>query len=173
MNKTLIKTTRTLTPQIYAWWTPDIPKYKNWLKIGYTTRTAEERIAEQASQMVLDKKILWHYDARFMNGSGYFDDHDLHDYLTRIKKIPREAGSEWFDYTPDMKKSEQDFQDFVFQRFEQTDELEHQDYILRQEQVSAVNQTLEDFNNVRPRTKTRSCKCTYRNQSPSHCELMV
>ena len=145
MNKTLIKTTRTLTPQIYAWWTPDIPKYKNWLKIGYTTRTAEERIAEQASQMVLDKKILWHYDARFMNGSGYFDDHDLHDYLTRIKKIPREAGSEWFDYTPDMKKSEQDFQDFVFQRFEQTDELEHQDYILRQEQVSAVNQTLEYF----------------------------
>lgn len=102
MNKTLIKTTRTLTPQIYAWWTPDIPKYKNWLKIGYTTRTAEERIAEQASQMVLDKKILWHYDARFMNGSGYFDDHDLHDYLTRIKKIPREAGSEWFDYTPDL-----------------------------------------------------------------------
>lgn len=145
MNKTLIKTTRTLTPQIYAWWTPDVPKYKNWLKIGYTTRTAEERIAEQASQMIIDKKVLWHYDARFMNGSGYFDDHDLHDYLTRIKKIPREVGSEWFDYTPDMKKSEQDFQDFVFQKFEQADELEHQDYILRQEQVSAVNQTLEYF----------------------------
>lgn len=147
MNKTLIKTTRTLTPQIYAWWTPDVPKYKNWLKIGYTTRTAEERISEQASQMNIDKKILWNYDARFQKGGGYFDDHDLHDYLTRIKKIPREVGSEWFDYTPDMKKSEQDFQDFVFQRFEQADELEHQDYILRQEQVSAVNQTLEYFKN--------------------------
>ncbi|WP_332400571.1 Eco57I restriction-modification methylase domain-containing protein [Lactococcus laudensis] len=147
MNKTLIKTTRTLAPQIYAWWTPDVPKYKNWLKIGYTTRTAEERISEQASQMMIDKKILWHYDARFMNGSGYFDDHDLHDYLTRIKKIPREAGSEWFDYTPDMKKSEQDFQDFVFQKFEQTDEIKHQDYTLRKEQISAVNQTLEYFQN--------------------------
>lgn len=147
MNKTLIKTTRTLTPQIYAWWTTDIPKYKNWLKIGYTTRTAEKRISEQASQMIIDKKVLWHYDARFMNGSGYFDDHDLHDYLTRIKKIPREAGSEWFDYTPDMKRSEQDFQDFVFQKFEQTDELSHQDYTLRQEQISAVNQTLAYFQN--------------------------
>ncbi|QIW56233.1 DEAD/DEAH box helicase family protein [Pseudolactococcus raffinolactis] len=147
MNKTLIKTTRTLTPQIYAWWTTDIPKYKNWLKIGYTTRTTEERISEQASQMIIDKKVLWHYDARFMNGSGYFDDHDLHDYLTRIKKIPREAGSEWFDYTPDMKRSEQDFQDFVFQKFEQTDELSHQDYTLRKEQISAVNQTLAYFQN--------------------------
>lgn len=147
MNKTLIKTTRTLTPQIYAWWTTDIPKYKDWLKIGYTTRTAEERISEQASQMIIDKKVLWHYDARFMNGSGYFDDHDLHNYLTRIKKIPREAGSEWFDYTPDMKKSEQDFQDFVFQKFEQTDELRHQDYTLRKEQISAVNQTLAYFQN--------------------------
>ena len=147
MSKTLIKTTRTLTPQIYAWWTPDVPKYKNWLKIGYTTRTAEERISEQASQMIIDKKVLWHYDARFMNGSGYFDDHDLHDYLTRIKKIPREVGSEWFDYTPDMKKSEQDFQDFVFQKFEQTDELKHQNYTLRKEQISAVNQTLEYFQN--------------------------
>ncbi len=147
MNKTLIKTTRTLTPQIYAWWTPDVPKYKNWLKIGYTTRTAEERISEQASQMIIDKKVLWHYDARFMNGSGYFDDHDLHDYLTRIKKIPREVGSEWFDYTPDMKKSEQDFQDFVFQKFDQTDELKHQDYTLRKEQISAVSQTLEYFQN--------------------------
>lgn len=147
MNKTLIKTTSTLTPQIYAWWTPDIPKYENWLKIGYTTRTAEKRISEQASQMIIDKKVLWHYDARFMNGSGYFDDHNLHDYLTRIKKIPREEGSEWFDYTPDMKKSEQDFQDFVFQKFEQTDELKHQDYTLRKEQKSAVKQTLEYFQN--------------------------
>lgn len=147
MNKTLIKTTRTLTPQIYAWWTPDVPKYKNWLKIGYTTRTAEERISEQASQMIIDKKVLWHYDARFMNGSGYFDDHALHDYLIRIKKIPREAGSEWFDYTPDMKKSEQDFQDFVFQKFEQADVLQHQDYTLRQEQISAVNHTLAYFQN--------------------------
>ena len=107
MKKTEIRTTRVLHPQIYAWYTPDIPKYKNWVKIGYTTRTAEQRIKEQASQIIIDKKELWHYDARFMNGQGYFDDHDLHDYLTRIKQIPREKGSEWFDYTPDMMSVKQ------------------------------------------------------------------
>ena len=68
MDRTQIKSTKTLQPQIYAWYTPDIPKYKNWVKIGYTTRTAEQRISEQASQIIITKKELWHYDARFMNG---------------------------------------------------------------------------------------------------------
>lgn len=130
MKKTEIRTTRVLHPQIYAWYTPDIPKYKNWVKIGYTTRTAEQRIKEQASQIIIDKKELWHYDARFMNGQGYFDDHDLHDYLTRIKQIPREKGSEWFDYTPDMTQSERDFQDFVFQRYDVSKTISEQDYRL-------------------------------------------
>ncbi|EMC00726.1 DEAD/DEAH box helicase family protein [Streptococcus mutans] len=145
MKKTEIRTTRVLHPQIYAWYTPDIPKYKNWVKIGYTTRTAEQRIKEQASQIIIDKKELWHYDARFMNGQGYFDDHDLHDYLTRIKQIPREKGSEWFDYTPDMTQSERDFQDFVFQRYDVSKTISEQDYQLRNEQTEAVFQAKSYF----------------------------
>ena len=145
MDRTQIKSTKTLQPQIYAWYTPDIPKYKNWVKIGYTTRTAEQRISEQASQIIIAKKELWHYDARFMNGQGYFKDRDFHNYLTRIKQVPKEKGSEWFDYTPDMSKSERDFQDFVFQRYDFPQEKRGQDYQLRREQTEAVTQTKDYF----------------------------
>ena len=130
MDRTQIKSTQTLQPQIYAWYTPDIPKYKNWVKIGYTTRTAEQRISEQASQIIIAKKELWHYDARFMNGQGYFKDRDFNNYLTRIKQVPKEKGSEWFDYTPDMSKEERDFQDFVFQRYDFPQDKQCQDYQL-------------------------------------------
>ena len=145
MDRTQIKSTKTLQPKIYAWYTPDIPKYKNWVKIGYTTRTAEQRISEQASQIIIAKKELWHYDARFMNGQGYFKDRDFHNYLTRIKQVPKEKGSEWFDYTPDMSKSERDFQDFVFQRYDFPQEKRGQDYQLRKEQTEAVTQTKDYF----------------------------
>ena len=145
MDRTQIKSTKTLQPQIYAWYTPDIPKYKNWVKIGYTTRTAEQRISEQASQIIITKKELWHYDARFMNGQGYFKDRDFHNYLTRIKQVPKEKGSEWFDYTPDMSKAERDFQDFVFQRYDFPQEKRGQDYQLRREQTEAVTQTKDYF----------------------------
>lgn len=145
MDRTQIKSTKTLQPQIYAWYTPDIPKYKNWVKIGYTTRTAEQRISEQASQIIIAKKELWHYDARFMNGQGYFKDRDFHNYLTRIKQVPKEKGSEWFDYTPDMSKAERDFQDFVFQRYDFPQEKRGQDYQLRKEQTEAVTQTKDYF----------------------------
>ena len=145
MDRTQIKSTKTLQPKIYAWYTPDIPKYKNWVKIGYTTRTAEQRISEQASQIIIAKKELWHYDARFMNGQGYFKDRDFHNYLTRIKQVPKEKGSEWFDYTPDMSKAERDFQDFVFQRYDFPQEKRGQDYQLRREQTEAVTQTKDYF----------------------------
>ena len=145
MDRTQIKSTKTLQPKIYAWYTPDIPKYKNWVKIGYTTRTAEQRISEQASQIIITKKELWHYDARFMNGQGYFKDRDFHNYLTRIKQVPKEKGSEWFDYTPDMSKAERDFQDFVFQRYDFPQEKRGQDYQLRREQTEAVTQTKDYF----------------------------
>ena len=147
MDRTQIKSTQTLQPQIYAWYTPDIPKYKNWVKIGYTTRTAEQRIKEQASQLSIEKRELWHYEARYMNGQGFFDDHAFHHYLTKIKQITREKGTEWFDYTPDMSKAEKDFQDFVFQRYDVDQEKQGQDYQLRKEQAEAVVQTKDYFEN--------------------------
>ncbi len=55
-----ISTFREITPLIYSWTTPDIPKYDGWEKIGYTEQeTADARIAQQASQLSVEKKKLW------------------------------------------------------------------------------------------------------------------
>ena len=48
-----IKTFLEITPLIYSWTTPDIPKYAGWEKIGYTEQgSAEARIAAGTAQLV-------------------------------------------------------------------------------------------------------------------------
>jgi len=37
-----IRTFREIVPLIYAWATPDIPKYDGWEKIGYTEQESAE-----------------------------------------------------------------------------------------------------------------------------------
>src|SRR5437762_2120754 len=55
-----ISTFREIRPLIYSWTTPDIPKYEGWEKIGYTEQgSADARIAQQASQLSVEKKKLW------------------------------------------------------------------------------------------------------------------
>ena len=34
-------------PSIYAYELPEVPSHRGLLKVGYTVRTAEERVAEQ------------------------------------------------------------------------------------------------------------------------------
>ena len=52
-----IRTFREITPLIYSWTTPDIPKYAGWEKIGYTEQeSADARIAQQASQLSVDEE---------------------------------------------------------------------------------------------------------------------
>lgn len=151
--RTAIQTTKTIKPTIYAWRTPDIPKYQGWFKIGYTTRTAQERVEEQASQLLIHKDVIWSYEARYLDANlsedeKYFDDHDFHNYLTRIRKVEREKNSEWFNYHDDVAQSKKDFKDFAFGDWMQNKESNNQsDYILRKEQDEAVNQAFQYFNN--------------------------
>src|SRR5438270_154205 len=66
-----ISTFREITPLIYSWTTPDIPKYAGWEKIGYTEQgKADARIAQQASQLSVDKKRLWSRRALFTSETG-------------------------------------------------------------------------------------------------------
>lgn len=151
--RTAIQTTKTIKPTIYAWRTPDIPKYQGWFKIGYTTRTAQERVEEQASQLLIHKDVIWSYEARYLDANlsedeKYFDDHDFHNYLTRIRKVEHEKNSEWFNYHDDVAQSKKDFKDFAFGDWMQNKESNNQsDYILRKEQDEAVNQAFQYFNN--------------------------
>ncbi|WP_432480933.1 Eco57I restriction-modification methylase domain-containing protein [Moraxella sp. ZY200743] len=86
--------------------------------------------------------LLWHKLAKFhKDEDSYFNDHLLHDYLTRHKNIKKQK--EWFFYNGTPKKSLDDFNDFVTQYYNQA--KEHCEYQLRQEQQDAVNQTLAYF----------------------------
>lgn len=57
MDRTQIKSTKTLQPKIYAWYTPDIPKYKNWVKIGYTSHEllSNELVSKRVKLLLLKK----------------------------------------------------------------------------------------------------------------------
>ncbi len=78
-----ISTFREIIPLIYSWTTPDIPKYAGWEKIGYTEQeSADARIAQQASQLSVEKKKLWSRRALFTSeAGGRFTDKDFHAYL--------------------------------------------------------------------------------------------
>lgn len=147
-DKTTISTSEQIHPKIYAWSTPDIPKYLDWLKIGYTRKqTVEKRVSQQASQLSITQHIEWQYDARFQNGGEWFTDHEFHHYLQE-HQIPREDGTEWFDFRPEnaKQKSQQLFKDFVFQDYSQVQQAEKfTDYRLRSEQQEAVTKTLNYF----------------------------
>lgn len=145
-----IETFREITPLIYSWTTPDVPKYDGWEKIGYTEQeSADRRIAQQASQMSVEKRKLWSRRALFTSeAGGRFTDKDFHAYLHQ-QGVERETApkrTEWHHLATAPKKSLEYFNDFAGQDF--PDDLhgdEVDDYVLRPEQQAAVDQAAAAF----------------------------
>ena len=82
----------TATPTIYAYEHIDYPAHKGWLKVGYTTRTAEIRVREQNQTSHVKFKIVLERSAMRKDGST-FDDRLVRDIL-RKDHIPNPEG-EW------------------------------------------------------------------------------
>ncbi|MCB0863480.1 MAG: DEAD/DEAH box helicase family protein [Solirubrobacterales bacterium] len=149
MDSPKINTFHEVTPLIYSWTTPDIDKYKGWEKIGYTEQeSAEKRIAQQASQLGIEKKMLWERRALYTSASGgSFTDRDFHAYLSQ-QGVERQTNprTEWFHLEPAPKTSLDYFNDFAGQEFTdfQRSDLED-DYELRPEQQAAVDQAVAAF----------------------------
>ena len=61
-------------PSIYAYELPEVPSHRGLLKVGYTVRTAEERVAEQCRTAHLKYKIVLVRSAMKADGTS-FDDH--------------------------------------------------------------------------------------------------
>lgn len=140
---TVIKTTKTIYPQIYAYTLPTIPENNGWIKIGYTERkNVDERILEQtktaAINLTYDK--LWSEPAKFSNSNEWFKDKQLHAYLKKFKKVEQRPNTEWFYYDGTPEKSIKDFYDFCQQ--EKSQVKEELIYELRAEQKEAVEKTL-------------------------------
>lgn len=82
----------TATPTIYAYEHIDYSAHKGWLKVGYTTRTAEIRVREQNQTSHVKFKIVLERSAMRRDGST-FDDRLVRDIL-RKDHIPNPEG-EW------------------------------------------------------------------------------
>ncbi len=145
-----ISTFREITPLIYSWMTPDIPKYDGWEKIGYTEQeTADARIAQQASQLSVEKKKLWSRRALFTSeAGGRFTDTDFHAYLKQqgVERETKPKRTEWHHFAPAQKKSLDYFNDFAGQDFpDLPGAAGEDDYVLRPEQQEAVDQAVAAF----------------------------
>ncbi len=149
MSKPNIDTYREIVPLIYSWTTPDVPKYEGWEKIGYTEQeSAETRIKQQASQLSIRQEKKWSRRALFTTeAGGRFTDHDFHEYL-RLQGIQRELKpqrTEWHRFAGQPKRSIDYFYAFAGQDFSDVQTSGHDDYILRPEQLAAVEQALTAF----------------------------
>ena len=132
-----------IVPKIYAYTTPEIARHDGWTKIGYTEQSSvEKRIKQQTHTADVRFNIEWHKEARYTDGSGkYFTDHDFHDYLERFRHIEREPKKEWFHIEPQAAK--QMFYEFAGKDYADAQiGSEQKQYILRDEQQRAVDETL-------------------------------
>ncbi len=144
-----INTYREIRPVIYSWSTPDLPKYAGWQKIGYTEQqTAAERVAQQASQMSIEKKLEWSRRALFTTeAGGRFTDHDFHAYLKQqgVERETMPQRTEWHHFDGAPKKSLEYFNNFAGQDFSDVQKDGMDDYVLRPEQQAAVDQAVAAF----------------------------
>ena len=67
--------------------------HKGLLKVGYTVRSAEERVKEQLGTAQIQYRIVLIEDA-IRNDGTTFTDHEVHHHLKK-KSIKRKDG-EWF-----------------------------------------------------------------------------
>ena len=88
-------------PRIYAY---SDSRFTDCLKVGYTTKTAAERVAEQYPVKLPNQSYTIELDEIAMRDDGsFFTDHDVHKILTK-KNIQRING-EWFKCTLDTVKA--------------------------------------------------------------------
>jgi len=149
-----ISTFREVVPVVYSWMTPDVPKYQGWEKIGYTEQDggADVRIAQQASQLGIEKRKLWSQRAFFTSeAGGAFTDKDFHAYLKQVG-VKRELTprTEWHRFVDVPMTSKQHFLEFASQDGAEFQRTGTEDYDLRPEQQAAVAQALEAFTSGRP-----------------------
>ncbi|NLB69264.1 MAG: DEAD/DEAH box helicase family protein, partial [Lentisphaerae bacterium] len=140
-SSTVIKTTKTIYPQIYAYVTPDYKPNNGWIKIGYTERrNVDDRIRQQTQTAGISYDKLWYGPARFYNSDAWFKDKELHSYLRKFKDIKQRPGSEWFYYDGYPEQAQTDFEEF--RRKDWSQAAKSQEYTLRAEQEDAVQKTL-------------------------------
>jgi hypothetical protein len=125
-------------PTVYAY-SFNSPEYEGLLKIGYTEKNVEERIAQQ---FVKHPEGLKPYKIELVESSmlpdgTFFKDHDIHRILKK-KKLEESVGGEWFKCTVDDVKAAI----IAIKTGAENEENRTCNFTLRPEQKSAIDKTI-------------------------------
>lgn len=137
---------KSANPTIYAY-CDNNPEYKGLLKVGYTIKTAQERVAEQYPTARPDKlpyKIVLDEPAIRNNGTT-FTDHEVHRILERRGFIRKKDGkgkkTEWFKCSvTDVMSAINAIRSGTELEFSRTET-----FAMRPEQIAAVDKTSAYF----------------------------
>ena len=133
----------TVTPTIYAYRLLGVDSHKGYLKVGYTDRTAKERIDEQLHTSKIRYEIVLTESAMTNDGSC-FTDKNVHKLLERKgfhRLNPLDKTDEWFDC------SMEDVKAAILSLRTGSGNVENrtQSFGMRPEQFRAVEQTKSYF----------------------------
>lgn len=136
-------------PTIYAYELLEVATHKGLLKVGYTSRTSQNRISEQLKTSRVKYKIVFEESAMRNDGSA-FTDFDVHRYLK--KKGVKNTEGEWFRCTvKDLKAAILEIKSGVKNEDNRT-----ADFVMRPEQVEAVDKTIQYFKSFRKENKNKT-----------------
>ncbi len=125
-------------PTIYAYELVGVPTHTGLLKVGYTSRSSEKRIAEQTKTAGIKTKIVFE-DSAMKNDGSAFTDFDVHRLL-RSRKIKNPEG-EWFECTvKDINAVILEIKSGV-----RNEDNRSFDFAMRPEQEEAVTKTISYF----------------------------
>ena len=132
-----------VTPTIYAYRLTDVKSHAGYLKIGYTDRTAQERIEEQLHTSQVQYEIMF-TDSAMANDGSCFTDKDVHRLL-RKRGCPtlnlNDTTNEWYRCTVDDVRAAV----VALQHGIANEENRTQTFGMRPEQFRAVQKTKEYF----------------------------
>ncbi len=134
-----------ISPMIYAYEELN-PKYTGLLKIGYTTKDVEKRVAEQYPTKrpdgIKSYKIVY-YESAIREDGSTFTDHEIHKKLKQ-KNIAN-VGGEWFKCSIDDVKSAI----LAVKNNIENEENRTNSFKMRPEQKEAVEKTANYFKSIK------------------------
>lgn len=128
-----------VTPTIYAYELTGVDTHKGLLKVGYTDRNAQKRVAEQLRTSRISFRIVFEESAMRSDGSFIHDKRDVHPYLRKLGFHNSEG--EWF------RCSVADLKAAIIALKTRTNNEEHRtlSFRMRPEQEAAVEKTVAHF----------------------------
>ncbi len=135
-----------VTPTIYAYRLPGVESHKGYLKVGFTNRTAKERIDEQLHTSKIRYEIVL-IESAMSNDGSCFTDKDVHRIL-ELKGFqrlnPLDRTDEWFRCTVnDVLAAILSLRNGIANEENRT-----QNFAMRPEQYQAVEKTRAYFNDA-------------------------